>query len=345
MPTITTEDIADLITSTQRDLGRMKFGDIASDLQEYVAMTQLLKKERVEFGSGRGVQWNLVTDSNGQFRWTGLFEVDDYNINDVTKTANLPWRHCNVNYSIEDREVVMNGEGPNRVVELVKIRRFAAMLDMAKGWENAFWSKPATSSDVTTLYGIDMPIVKNATEGFNGGNPSGFTSGYAGVSSSTYTRWANYTAQYVTIDRTDCIDKWKRATRKCNFKPPVEVPEYGSKGQRFGFYTNDDVISTLDRLLEDQNENLGNDLYSKEGSLMFKRVPVVWVPKLDSDTQDPIYGINWNKLKFCFLKGEYMNEHKPRMAPNQHRTHVVDIDCSAQAVAYDRRSQFILNIA
>lgn len=342
---LTSEDIADLIVATQKDLGRMKFTDIASPLQEYVVMPNLLKKKRVEFSAGQGIQWNLMYDSNGQARWTGLYEVDNYNVNDVLKTANIPWRHSTVNYSIEEREIAMNGAGETRVLELIKVRRAAAMLDLAKLWESAFFNTGYASGDSTKIYPIDAYIVKNSSTGFNGGNPSAFSSGVGGVNSSTYTRWANYTYQFTNMTRTDGIRGWKKATRQCRFIPPMEVPEYGTKGLDYAFYTADSIIATLDELIEDQNENLGSDLYSQEGSLMFRRAPVIYAPALDADAQTPIYGINWNKMKFVFLSGEYMNESKPRQAPNQHRVQVVDVDCTANLLCWDRRSQFILNIA
>ena len=41
------DDIADLIKTTQRDLGRMKWSDISYTLQEHVALPMLLQREKV----------------------------------------------------------------------------------------------------------------------------------------------------------------------------------------------------------------------------------------------------------------------------------------------------------
>jgi hypothetical protein len=51
MAVIQADDIADLTTSTLRDLGRMRFTEVASDLQDFIAMGQLLRRERVSFAT------------------------------------------------------------------------------------------------------------------------------------------------------------------------------------------------------------------------------------------------------------------------------------------------------
>ena len=47
MATLQADDIVDLITITQKDLGKMRWTDLSYDLQEYVALPSLLQKEKV----------------------------------------------------------------------------------------------------------------------------------------------------------------------------------------------------------------------------------------------------------------------------------------------------------
>ena len=341
---ITSDDIADLIIASTKDLGRLAWTDLSGDLQEYIALPNVLRNERVTFSSGQGIQWNLMTDSNGQAKNKGLFEPDDYNVKDVMTTANIPWRHSNTNYAIEEREMSMNAAGINRVLDLVKTRRSASMIDLAKLMETNFWGKPPSSSDPLIPYGIDTWDVRNAVTGFNGGNPAGFSSGVGGISSVTQPRWRNYTAQYVNITKADLIKLWREAATKTFFRPAIEMPNY-NKGSRYGYYMNYDVLGELESILEDQNENLGVDVASMDGQVMFRRTPCTWVPQLDADTQDPVYGINWGVFYACFLEGEYLREGKPRTAPDQHRTQVVDIDLTYNWKCTDRRRLFIINKA
>ena len=72
MATLQADDIVDLITLTQKDLGKMRWTDLSYDLQEYVALPSLLQKEKVAFGSGYGMQWNVMTGTSGATRDTGL---------------------------------------------------------------------------------------------------------------------------------------------------------------------------------------------------------------------------------------------------------------------------------
>lgn len=334
------DSISDLITLTLKDLGRGNWTMLATDLQEYVILPQILKQERVIFDGGYGHQFNIMTATSGAAANVGLFKVDTVNVNDVMTTGTAPWRHTTVNYAFDEREIKMNS-GAAQIVNLIKVRRADGMTDLAKKMETNGWSKPVDSTNTTDPFGIPYWIVKNNTTGFNGGAPTGFTGGAAGVSSTTYTAWANYTAQYTNVTKADFVAKVRKALTFTNFKPPIEVPQYNT-GSRYMLATNYSVIGACETLAEQQNDNLGNDVASKDGQVMIRRTPLTWVPKLESDTTNPIYGINWGVFKVAFLQGEYLNETGPIMAPNQHRTRQVHVDLTYNFVCYDRRQNFVI---
>lgn len=345
MATVQQDLIKDLITTTQRELGEMKFTELVSDVQEHVAMSELLKKNRVTFDSGTAIQWNLMMGHSGAAKEVGLFEVDSLDIQDQMVTANIPWRHVTVNYAIERRELAMNRE-PRRLVELVKIRRADAMASLAELMESRFWGRPTNSDDVKRVYGVNYWLVHNgnAGDGFTGGAPSGFSS-VAGLSSTTYPRWRNWSANHASTgsDMTDVIVKWREAAVKTMFKPipNVSAPEYGS-ATSMGYYTNYDLLGKLETALTQQNDNLGNDLAPKDGKVIFRGVPVTYVPYLDKSAARPVYGINWGKFRPVFLSGEFMREMGPETAPNQHTTYVTFVDTTLNFLCYDRRRQFVL---
>ena len=64
---------------------------------------------------------------------------------------------------------------PARLVNLLQSSRVDAMTDLAELMESNFWGAPASSSDTLKPYGVPYWIVYNATTGFNGGHPSGFS--------------------------------------------------------------------------------------------------------------------------------------------------------------------------
>jgi hypothetical protein len=342
MPTLQADDLIDLVKTTQRDLGELKWTEIATDLQEHVALPNLLSTEKVAFDSGYGIQWNLMTEFSGAARDTGLYAVDNVNVQDVMQTAYIPWRHVTSSYAIERREIAMNRE-PRRIVDLVKVRRADAMLGLAEHMERRFWQAPTAPND-DRLFGCGYWMVYNATKGFNGQNPTGF-SDVAGLDSSTsaFSRWRNFTAQYTDVSANDLITKWREAAVKTNFKPLASMnqPSY-SGADRYGYYTNYNVLGQLETILTTQNDNLGNDIAPKDGQVVFRRVPVTYVPYLDVATGDPIYGINWSVFQPVFLSGEYMRETGPETASNQHTVMNTFIDCTLNIRCTNRRRLFLL---
>jgi hypothetical protein len=219
------------------------------------------------------------------------------------------------------------------------------MIDLAKHMEERFWTKPAASTDSSRMYGIPYWIVYPGTVSgngaFDGGNPSGFSAGAGNLDSTTYSAWKNWAATYAAVTSTDLIRKWRRAATFTNFKAPVPSPSYNT-GNNYGYYTNYNVIGPLEEALEAQNDNLGNDIASKDGRLLFRQVPVTWVPYLEANTANPVYGINWGVLKPAFLAGEYMREEGPNPASSQHTVFVTHVDTTLNLMCTNRRMNFVL---
>ena len=333
---ITVDDIGDMIVSTRKHEGELRWTDIASELQHYHALPQLLKEEKVLFDAGRGIQRNLQVEFGNAARNVGLYENDNVNVPDVMKTIDIPWRHTTTDYAIERREIAMNRK-PERIVELIRTRRAASMISLAKRIETDFWSKPVDSSDETTPFGVFYWIVPNSTQGFNGGNPAGFTAGAGGLDSSVYTEWANWTDQYVEVSKDDLVDKMNLAYLKTDFMSPVDIPDYQRGADRYVIYCNLETYRKFRRIGERQNENIGNDIDAYNGKIRFNDNPIRWVPQLDTDATNPVLFINWAIFFIGFLEGEYMNEDKPRRAPNQHTVVKVHIDLSWNTVCDNRR--------
>lgn len=334
------DNLGDLVAMTLKDLGEMKITEIASDLQDHIAMSKLLQDNQVKLESGTGVQWDIMVSHSGAFQFVGLYGTDNVNVADTTIQASIPWRHSTTNYAIDERELAMN-RSPRRIVDLLKVRRLDSMIALAEGMESVFWGYPL-STDTVTPYGIAYWVVKNATEGFNGGPQTGYTT-VANVNTTTYPRFKNWTAQYVAITKDDLARKMRKAMTHCLFKPAAQGgPASFNTGDKWGLYTNYSVLSKMEELLESQNENLGNDLASKDGAVMFRRTPVIWVPKLDADTTDPIYGLNWGVMKTYILRGWWLKEMKIEVTPGQHTVCSVHIDSSLQWGCKDRRRQFVI---
>lgn len=338
------DDYTDLVTTTLRHLERETWADIVIDNQRHVAMPRLMKRDKITFDSGYGHQFNLRTSSNQAARNVKLNEEDNPTTADVMKTGNVPWRHTETHWALEERIIAMN-RNPARLVSLLKTSRVDAMTDLAELMEMNFWEKPDSSSDEEKPFGIPYWIVKDASEGFNGGNATGFSDGPGNVDSSTVTRWKNWTNTYAEVSKTDLIRKMRKAAYKTDWRPPVKYPN-SSTGNDYKFFTTYDTCALLEEVLESQNDNLGKDVapYSvRDNMTKFHRADVEPVPYLDNNTSDdPVYGINFGTFKIVFLSGEYMKKTKVKPHPFRHRTLVEYTDCSYNFFTNNRRTHFVI---
>lgn len=345
MATLTALDIADLVAGTLYDLGRLKFQQIAQNLQDYEIFNHWFKKERMSFDGGIGIQRTLMNRFDSQAaKHVGMTEADNVNITDLIDTLQVPWRHAQTSWGFFHHETLMN-KGSALIFKVIKPRRESAMLALVEELENKVWSVPS-STDKKNPYGIPYWIVTNSSTGFNGGAPSGHST-VGGVSLTDSPNFKNYTAQYVTVSKPDLIKKMRTAMRKCHFKSPLPGnSDYTSGSEKFRIYVNETTFSNMEDIGESQNENLGRDLANKTygtGSLLFRGFPIVWVPKLDADTTNPVYGINHDTFHVVCLEGDYLRESENK-GPHQHNSYQMFVDLTYNVICLDRRRNFVMYV-
>lgn len=340
MAKLTAKDIVDLVASTLDDLGRLKFQNIAQNLQSYEVMSKWLKRDKLTFDSGIGIQRTLMNKLSGAAAHVGLLDEDKVNIPDVLDQMNVPWRHAQTSWAFIYQETLMN-RGEAMILNVVKPRRASSLIDLADELEEKAWSAPDVA-DKTSPYGIPYWIVKNATTGFNGGLPGSHTT-IAGVNLTDSPNFKNYTAQYVSVSKSDLVKKLRTAYRKCQFKSPVTINDYrGSMGQRYRNYVNESLMSAFEDIGESQNENLGRDIASMDNTMTFRGNPIIWIPYLDADTTDPIYGIDHSVFYPVCLKGDYLRESEAMKAPNQHNVFQIFVDLTYNYLCVDRRACYVM---
>jgi hypothetical protein len=228
-------------------------------------------------------------------------------------------------------------------------------LRAAESFEDAFFGTPDVSDD-NTPWGLLYWIVKNATAGFNGGYPSGF-SRIGNINLTEVPNFKNYTDAYASISKDDLILKMKRAHRKTKFKAPrTDAGFRGDAMPRKRVYlTNESVLEGLEAICESQNDNLGNDMAPKvagagtwglrsdgDGNVLFKSNPFVYAEKLDDDTSDPVFGIDMSTFMMLVKKGDNMNLGDFRVAPNQSRVFKAVLYHRYQSICDNRRNNFVI---
>jgi hypothetical protein len=363
VPLYQADDIADLVKGTLVDLGRLRWTNIATSFQKYVFGSNMLRKEKVGFDSGRDVQWNLQVAQSQAARMVALGQPDVVNIVDTMQTAVVPWRHCTTSWAVIRQTLKMNRE-PAKIYDLLKEYRTASMISLAELLETQGWSMPSSPSDTLNLFGVPYWLVPNTTQGFNGGNPVGtggaFSAGCGGLSSASFPNWSNYTDSYGAVTKADFVRRLRRLYVFCDFETPVgvDVPTYNT-GNKHGFYGTYFVVGLLEEICEQQNDNLGHDVAKMDGKCVFRGVPVTWVPRLETLSastnfsnstyassggypMNPLYAINWGVFRPIFFKGEYLLEHGPIPVPFQHTALQTFVDLTVQVECRDRRLNGVL---
>lgn len=336
--------LADLVLETfDKLIAENAFVDMQTDLQDHVAVRELWKGRRKVFEGGIDWRFDVQMDHNHSAKFVGLYETDSSAFADNMVKGTVPVRHMNAHNVWDLREPAFQ-QGGTKIVDYLKTKVVAMHVSVFEKLEPALWDKPVDSNDTLTPFGIKYWVTRSATEGFNGGNPAGFTAGKAGISQSTYSRWANWTAQYTNVDKTDLLRKMRKAARKTAFRSPLSHAEPTLGGMQNGIYTNDSVIGLLEEVVEDQNMNLGNDLDSKGGRALFKGTPITYVPYLDNDATNPVYMLDWRWLAIGVLAGWENNMTKPYTVPGMHNVQRVDIDASLNMICTDLRRQAVLYV-
>jgi hypothetical protein len=333
------DQIDDMVVATLPELGRFRWTDISFTLREHIVADRLMRKERVSFSSGEKIQFNVKVDNGQQAQVSGLYDTDEINVDNVLKTASVPWTFVNTHFAYDNREPAFNSGG-SQVLDLLKVRRSEAMQAAVELFETLFWQAPNVNNTLEP-YSLQYWIVKNATQGFNGGTPSGF-SDVAGLNTTTYPQWRNYTDQYTNVSTTDFCRRARRAIHFCKFKPPVVGAPY-STGLEYTMFTDYTLLQLLEEYLISENDNIGLDLAKYDGNVMLKRIPFEHAAKLDDDSQQPCYGIDWKSFHLEFMSGQYMRPSEP--VHGSHNTRAVYYDWAFNFVCRDRRRQFVINTA
>lgn len=337
---ILAENVGDLVADTLKDLGKPKYTDISSNLQEHTAMNNLMRRNRMVLESGVGIQFNVLVAQSNNAKHVSPAQSDVTNIVDGMVQASTVWRFSQTSYSIVAQFAAMNRE-PARIVDWVKQQRIMGLISMVELMERTFWNAPSATDTLTPL-GIPYWITKNATKGFNGGTLTGYTT-VANLNTTTYVNWNNWTGPYTAVTKDDFIRQAREAALKTKFKPPVDGIPTPNTGDSMGYYTNYGVLQPLEEACESQNDDLGPDVASMDGKTIFRRLPVNWVPILEQDTTNPFYGINWGWLKLYFNAGWWMKETHIPIKAGQHNVSEHFIDCTWNIVSKNRRCHFVIS--
>ena len=338
MAALTALDIPDLVATTLRDLGPMRFQQIAQNLQYYEVFSKWFKVDKVVFDSGVGIQRTLQNKlDSSSARHVGLTDTDQTNIPTVIDQLQIPWRQVTTNWSLIYQSDILMNRGKSLILNIIKPRRSAALLGLVEELEDKAWGVAPTAANKVDPYSIQYWIVENATTGFNGGLPSDHTT-VGAVNLTDSPTFKNYTFQYTANTKSDLVKKMRTAHRKIRFMSPITIDDYsGGAAERYRIYTDEATLSGFEDIGEGQNENLGRDIASMDGTTTFRRNPMIWVPKLDERSDAPVYMIDHSTFYPVCLKGDYLRESEARCNPSNHNVYNIFVDMTYNYLCVDRR--------
>jgi len=363
---ISNSDLIDLQRTTTENLPDLDF-EVALDYQNYLIVNQWFKNEKVQSESGTSIKRNIILDDSGNAQHVRLYQKTAVGVADVQRQITAPWVQVQTHYAIERREALRNRE-KSKYVDLLTSRRVDGMVSLANLLERTGWSAPVSASDDLNPRGLAYwlsKLVPSAGVGYNAaidvagtfaGRRIRYTGGTdaltdkGGIDPTAESKWRNYADTYSAISTSDAIRKLRKAFHATSFQSPMLAKdlETGPKS-RYKIYANLSTITQLEELVQAQNvgsEKLGPDLAAFHGVTAFRRVPLLYAPVLDTDVDEPIYGVNHAKFYPIVQEGDWLRESEPMIDYELNNVLVTFVDGSYQYFCTNvRDSGFVIHKA
>ena len=300
-------NFADFVMATLAQMGPPRFSQIAQTVQRYEVFGKWWKKDKVKFQGGKEIQGNLMVNTLGEAEHLDMMAEDTFQLGDYGAQFTIPWVRAQTKWSIHRIIDVSMNTGKPVIWNTIDMKQAASMIDLADILEATGWAAPADADDVTKPYGLPYYIVKAASAGFTG--MTAFGSTVAGVNPTTYPTYRNYGGTYTDVTWDDLIVSLIKGHHLCNFISPVTMAQYRSDlGQNYRYYVNLNTSIAMAAAARNQNDNLGNSLAAMDGQAVFKNHPIVEIPYLANDTQNPVYWVDHSTFHPVVLSGWFMNQ-------------------------------------
>lgn len=335
-------DIQDFMATTLDDFGPPSFRQCAQRLQHYEIFTRWMREDKVVSESGDEISRRLMLKHRTGNKHKSRFARDTYQFSDVLSTLRVPFVTMSDCWTFNYGELIRN-RGKSLLTNIIEPRRTDVLLGFADDMEQKGWGAPSGPDDVLVPFGVSYWVVKNATQGFNGGYPSGFTN-LAGINLTNFPNFKNYTDAYSDVSEDDLCFKMNQAKQLTFFVSP---PGAGGEGDvtrdNYRVYCNNGTKLRLNKLARARNESYGLDLaYGEGGAVMHAGNPIVYVPQLDLDTSDPVYMLNHEVFAPYVEADNFLRESPVKEVPGFHDQYAVFLDHGYNYVNLDRRRETVI---
>lgn len=351
---LTPDLIDDLVKTTLEKPIKKSWVDISLGFQEYEFARRFMKQ--VDEVDSYKLTWLVQFQNTGSARVSGLFDVDNVDVKNLMTKAEINWAKVNASFRYDIDEPEFNG-GPEQIVDYIAVRRHSLYNDYFELMEELMWDTsdaeggPSAATTPLSPYGIPYWLQRETGStasafGFNGGNPAAGNAG--NLDTATYAKWKNGTFNYAALSEDDGLDKWSTACDKTHFKAPHPFNETAGGEPDYGFYTTHTNLQRLRRMAKASNDDIGNDVGAYRGVILFKSIPINWVPAFTEDsaadsyvTDNPIFGINWKTLDWTYRASRNQRITGPIMVGGSHTVRDVHLDTWGNFKCLNRRANFV----
>lgn len=349
MATLHIDAVDDFVEAVLKKYKEGVWKDISLPLQEYYFAGRLFDQSKKNEIAGDQCEWKLQVANPGNFKLTGLYATDTTSRVNLLTHGNMAWSQNTTNYTYDIAEGVF-AKGAKEIIRYIDVQEKGLYNDYFAGMEDHMFGTGPTSATQTPRppSGVLWWFQKNATEGFNGGDASGFdTVGMGGIDSDSYLRWKNRTFSYSALTRDDFVEKIINSMDKCMFKPPAPYKELMPGPPKWELLTTHSRLAACRRLLQLGNDNIQDDLAAHSGNVYVRGVNMNWVPSwTNSDsanvrTDGIIAGVNWATIEYLFRAGWSMQKRPVYQDKDKHNVRWRVMDDMGQIVCYDRRANFV----
>jgi hypothetical protein len=303
-------DIDDLALSVMEGVQTPgKYTDISLPDQNYV-FSRFMEEGKLPLGEGSGttMTFRIQYANTSNARITGMFDTNNTGRRPVLARGEVKYSKVDVSYTWDVDEPEFQTDDSRKVVDYLKLLMHVAWNDFYKFCEELIFAQPSGPDEVPFgILGFPHWLVLDTASSepsFTGGNPSGFTSGAAGLSSSTYEGWDNLTWGFSAINW-DFVDNLFTSFFKTNFVAPHKYPKSSTGKSGYFIATTLANINALRALLRGANESYGKDVMGFANVMLNSQEiePSAYLTR--TSTNNIFYAINKAHLGFKMRSGGF----------------------------------------
>lgn len=310
MPSV--QQLADLVALTQNTFEtRGRWESIAQQYPDYLWVQQAFRARRMSRVTSPTIEWALEVAAATSFESSYVNHPLSVSVPDIAQKASVPLIkvRTSVGWTRDERE--LQGTSIEQLVNVIEMRMAKHERDYIEGMENAFVTKPATSTTFPNeLFGLEywLPTLSGATTLTmnGGGDPAGFTAGAGGITVASVDRWAHAVAGWTAASDDDLFQKLSEFLNRARYFAPVPIPSLTPETPTRQILIQMPLRLVMEELQTAANDNLRNDVGMFRNSLNFRSIPMtVWhaisetgAPNLP--TEGRLYVIDWNTFEWVF---------------------------------------------